>query len=148
MGRDGRDGLPGLPGGQGEKGLDGKDGRDGVDGLGFDDLGVDYDGERTFTITFVRGEQTKRFPVTVPFTLYRGIWEEGRAYEAGDVVTWSGSTWVAKTATTAKPGLADEASRAWQLAVKSGRDGKTGPEGPHGPVGPRGEKGDRGPDRW
>ena len=49
----GRDGQPGLPG------RDGAPGKDGADGLGFGDLRVTYDGERKFTLRFVRGEKVK-----------------------------------------------------------------------------------------
>ena len=33
----------------------------GRDGFGFDDFGIEYDGEKTFTFYFVRGEEQKRF---------------------------------------------------------------------------------------
>jgi hypothetical protein len=47
--------------------------------------------------------------------------------------------WVAKEATTEKPG---DGPTGWVMAVKTGRDGKPGPEGKTGPAGPRGEKGE------
>lgn len=155
-GRDGRDGLPGVPGSQGDKGLDGthgKDGRDGLDGkdgqdgLGFDDIEVAFDGERTFTLKFVRGERVKTFGTfTVPAVIYRGVFEQGKAYQRGDMVTWGGSTWHAKDATTAKPGELGAESRAWQMAVKEGRRGKDGERGPQGEAGPQGPRGE--PGRW
>jgi hypothetical protein len=74
-------------------------------------------------------------------------WEE-RAYAKGDSVTWGGSQWIAKEATEAKPGDSAPSARAWQLAVKAGRDGKQGPHGPQGTKGEKGDKGDRGPERW
>lgn len=147
----GRDGLPGVPGLQGEKGLngiDGANGRDGIDGLGFDDIVVEHDGERSFTLKFVRGERVKEFgSFTIPSVIYRGVFEEGQQYAAGDAVTWGGNLHIAKGVTSAKPGLADEASRAWQLAVRKGAEGKRGAQGE---MGPRGAAGPEGPvrERW
>lgn len=141
----GRDGQPGVPGPMGEKGLDGKDGRDGLhgkdglDGFGFDDLSMEYDGERTFTFTFQKGDRVKSFPFTVPLVLDRGVFSEGKTYQPGDAVTWGGSFYVAQKATAAKPGLSSEESRCWRLTVKRGSDGKAGAPGPEGPRGPRGE---------
>lgn len=120
-----------------------------MDGLGFDDLVVEHDGERTFSIRFVRGDRVKDCgSFVVPAVIYRGVWQDGQTYEKGDAVTFGGSQWIAKDTTTDKPDEHVGAGRAWQLAVKKGRDGKPGPQGPNGPQGPRGEKGDRGPDRW
>jgi hypothetical protein len=123
-GTDGRDGRDGLPGNQGEKGKDGRDGANGVDGkdgLGFDDLVVDYDGEREFAFKFQRGAEVKAFPFTLPLVLDRGVWREGAAYAKGDGVTWAGSFWIAQRDTVAKP---DAGNGDFRLAVKRGRDGK------------------------
>jgi hypothetical protein len=109
-GRDGRDGLPGL---RGEPGTNGKD------GLGFDDLAVDYDGERGFVLRFQRGAEVKEFGFTLPLVLDRGVWRE-RAYSKGDGVTWAGSFWIAQRDTEAKPDAGDSS---WRLSVKRGRDG-------------------------
>jgi hypothetical protein len=146
-GKDGRDGQPGVPGRDGAKGLDGADGRDGkdgADGLGFDDLTVEYDQERTVTLKFERGDRVQSFRLVLPMMLDRGVFSPGKSYEAGDVVTWGGSLFIAQRATSAKPGEQGEASRAWRLAVKRGGDGKQGPSGPTGPMGPRGEPGPQG----
>ena len=121
----GKDGAPG------ERGADGLNGKD---GLGFEDIAVEHDGERGFTFKFMRGDQVKTFGrFTIPCVIYRGIWQDGQSYEKGDSVTFGGSQWIAKDATSAKPGEAAAESRAWQLAVKVGRDGKQGPQGPAGP---------------
>lgn len=122
----------------GRPGDPGKPGENGRDGFGFDDLEWDYDGERTVTLRFVKGEHVKDFPVRLPVPLYRGIWREGR-YERGDVVTFGGSTFVAQEDTDEKP----EAGKAWRLAVKRGRDGK---DGKNGERGLKGDKGDPGRD--
>lgn len=136
-GRDGRDGQPGLPG---EKGIDGKNGRDGADGkdgLGFDDLSVEHDGERTITLRFVRGETVKEFPIKLAIPLDRGVWKDGK-YDKGDCVTWGGSTWIAQKDTDTKP---DTAESDWRLSVKRGRDGKDGKHGEKGAQGPEGRPG-------
>lgn len=139
-GRDGRDGLPGRTG---DKGVDGINGQD---GLGFDDIQVEYDGERKFSLKFVRGDEVKTFGAfLLPIVIYRGVFTEGTAYERGDAVTWSGSLWIAKSATKAKP-MSD--ARDWQQAVKKGSEGKTGPVGPQGARGPQGPEGPPGPAKW
>ena len=121
VGADGKDGLPG---------------KDGMDGLGFDDLDVIHDGERSFTLRYQRGEIVKEQSFTVPAVLDRGVFKEGRErpYEKGDGVSFGGSFWISqKDAPEGKPG---DGSAAWRLSVKKGRDGKDGvvrtlpPQGP------------------
>jgi len=52
---------------------------------------------------------------------YKGVWKESAGeYQRGDMVTHKGSVWLAKEATTERPGAGD----GWKLVVKSGRDGK------------------------
>ena len=64
-----------------------------------------------------------------------------QAYEAGDMVVWGGSMWVATKDTTAKPDMNTAESRAWKLCVKRGRDGKEGKPGPQGEKGADGRHG-------
>lgn len=98
-----------------------KDGEHGKDGLGFDDMRVEHDGERGFTLIFERGEQRKEFSFTLPVVLERGVYKSDRTYERGDAVTADGSYWIAqKDAPSGKPGQSPD----WRLAVKKGRDGK------------------------
>lgn len=104
----------------GKDGADGAAGRDGIDGFGFEDLSVEQTGERAFTLRFSKGERTKEFELAMPVVIDRGVWREGKAYEAGDAVTWGGSLWIAQKGTEAKPDGGD----GWRLAVKRGRDGK------------------------
>jgi len=119
LGRDGRDGQPGR---DGAPGLAGADGKDGMDGLGFGDLAVESDGERTITVKAQRGELVRTLGViTFPVAIYRGVWTEGKTYEPGDSVTSGGSEWHCHLATTSKPG---DGVKAWTLKVKRGRDGK------------------------
>src|SRR5262245_60160939 len=100
----------------GPRGEDGRPGSNGSDGLGFDDLSVDYDGDRTITLAFSRGLQTKRFALELPFLKYRGIWTDGHSYKDGDVVTLSGSAWICTAHETLnRPG---DNSSGWQLMVK------------------------------
>lgn len=92
----------------------------GAHGLGFDDAGVEYDGERTITITWARGDARAERPIKIPAMLYRGVYVPGKLYERGDVVTLGGSLWHANADTTTRPG---DGAPAWTLAVKRGRDG-------------------------
>lgn len=109
-GRDGRDGLPGV---QGEKGLDGLHGKDGAPGTDGAPGLNGKDGTAGLT--------------------YCGVYQEGTLYVRGDLVTWGGSTWHCnEEAPPSKPG---EASKAWTLIVKRGRDGKDGTVGPEGKPG-------------
>lgn len=103
-------------------GANGTDGRDGADALGFDDLHVEHDGERGFTIKFVSGDRVKAFSFAVPVVLDRGYYREGDAFEKGDGVTFGGSYWIAQTTTRTKPEIGNAE---WRLAVKKGRDAKT-----------------------
>lgn len=129
--KDGRDGLPGVPGRDGHDGKDGVNGKDGADGLGFDNMDVQYDGERGLTLRFSQGERVKEFPFTLPIPLDRGQHKAGADYIRGDAVTHGGSLWIAQRATEDRPGTSD----AWRLAVKCGRDGKNGKDGERGPEG-------------
>jgi integrin beta 3 len=115
-GRDGRDGA------RGEDGKDGLAGADGQDGLGFEDMSVEHDGERTVILRFARGELVREFPLTFPVPIYRDVYRPERAYVRGDVVTFGGSMWHCNAATEEKPGE----SGAWTLAAKRGRDGQKG----------------------
>jgi hypothetical protein len=100
----------------------GKDGEGtpGLDGFGFDDLDMTYDGEKTITLKFTKGERVKEFPIAMPVVIDRGVYRERSEYKAGDAVTWGGSLWIAQKDTGAKPDSSDE----WRLSVKRGRDGK------------------------
>ncbi len=102
----------------------GKDGDPGNDGLGFDDLDVAYDGEKTITLTFIQGGRVKEFAFTMPVVIDRGVYRDGSEYKAGDGVTWGGSFWIAQKDTSAKP----DAGEDWRLSVKRGRDGKNAKE--------------------
>ncbi len=110
----------------------GDDGKPGADGLGFDDLSVEYDGEKTVTLKFVRGEQSKEFPLVLPVVIDRGVFSEGKTYEPGDGVTWGGSFWIAQEITAEKP----DSAKGWRLAVKKGRDGRDGKIEPAAKSGP------------
>jgi hypothetical protein len=96
------------------------EGKPGVDGVGFDDLSAEYDGERTITLRFERGETVKTFSFEMPVVLDRGVYKAGEEYRAGDGVTWAGSFWIAQETTSEKP----DSGKGWRLAVKRGRDAK------------------------
>lgn len=95
--------------------------KDGVDGLGFDDLTVEYDDDRTFKFVMVREGKRKEFAFKIGMMIYRGIFDEALTYSKGDVATWGGSAWISlKDVPQGKPGHSQD----WQLVVKKGRDGK------------------------
>lgn len=94
--------------------------KDGLDGLGFDDLDLAYDGEKTFTFTLSRGDRRKEFTFVMPVVVDKGVFKEGQAYLPGDGVTWGGSFWICQTETKEKP----DSAKDWRLAVKRGKDGK------------------------
>jgi hypothetical protein len=99
---------------------DGEPGKDGRDGIGFDDLTVDYDGERSVTIKFTKGDKIKEFPIRLPSMIYRGQYEADKSYEQNDTVTMGGSVWIAqKDSPESRPGTNEGE---WKLAVKKGRD--------------------------
>lgn len=103
-----------------KNGENGKDGVNGIDGIGFDDLTVDYDGERNVTIKFTKGDKIKEFPIRLPSMIYRGQYEADKSYEQNDTVTMGGSVWIAqKDSPESRPGTNEGE---WKLAVKKGRD--------------------------
>jgi collagen triple helix repeat protein len=142
-GEKGERGEAGLQGGRGEAGERGREGagiagaaitRDGElmltltdgavltpgrvegrDGLGIEDLSVEYDGERTMTLVFARGDKRKEIPISFPGMIYRGVFETGRDYVRGDIVTRNGSMYHCSVAgTVAQPG---DGSTDWTLTA-------------------------------
>lgn len=118
----------------------GKEGKPGKDGLGFDDVRVEFDGERTVDFVFERGDDRKKYPIVFPNIIDRGYYEPEKEYERGDGIRYGGSYWIAQEKTSWKPGGPESG---WTLAVKKGRDGKNGTDGKPGE---KGDKGDRGRD--
>lgn len=116
FGKDGRDGVDGK---NGEKGLDGKD------GLGFDDLKVDFDGERKVSLKFAAEGNIKEYSFSIPAQIYKGVYQKGHSYVVGDTVTDNGSLWSCISPTSERP----LSSENWQLAVKQGRAGEKGASG-------------------
>lgn len=109
----------------------------GKDGVGFDDLTITRDG-RTIRHEYRRdGAVVKTFEFKTDELQYREIYKAGEAYERGDVVTWDGSIWIARSDTPGKPGEGD----GWRLAVKRGRDGRPGEPGKKGDPGKPGKNG-------
>jgi hypothetical protein len=93
------------------------------DGMGFDDLSVEYDGERTFKFVMTRGTETKEYAFDIPVLIYRDLYSDAKTYVRGDSVTWDGSIWHAQVdGAKEKPGTGKE----WRLAVKKGKPGKDG----------------------
>jgi len=115
-----REPVPGPPGPPGVKGLDG------APGVGFEDLDVSVDGDRTLVFRFAKGDQEKTFRVVVGWPVYQKNWILGKAYVPGDVVTWDGSEWACLEATDdGQPGV----SKSWYRSVTKGARGKDGLDG-------------------
>lgn len=97
---------------------DGADGKDGKDGLPPESLSIEQDG-RLLTVRV--GE--KSHTIRLGHVLDAGVWDDAKAYEQGDGVTYGGSFWICQEAAPvgAAPGTG---CKAWRLAVKRGRDGK------------------------
>lgn len=90
------------------------------DGFGFDDVSINYDGERALTIRFTKDDNVKEFPFILPIPIYRGVYKDDGMYLKGDAVTWGGSIWIAQEDTNVHP----RNNVGWKLAVKAGRDGR------------------------
>lgn len=99
-------------------GKDGEPGKDGRDGLGFEDMAFEEKDGRLYAV-FKRGDIAKE--ARLPGISYRGVWKSGE-YLTGDSVTFGSCQWIATADTEEKPGE----GKAWQLAVRKGRDGKDG----------------------
>ncbi len=124
-----------LQGPAGEKGIDGRpgrDGKDGQDGWTPDDLAVAFRPDaRALEFTMARDgrESVSRSVTLAGMTMHRGVYEAGKSYDHGDVVTWNGSAWHAASTMAHKPG---SGTGGWTLIVKHGAEGKPGPEGKPG----------------
>ncbi len=62
---------------------------------------------------------------------FEGVYQDGKAYEPGNLVTWAGSSWHCNATTTTKPG---DGSKDWTLMVKRGRDGRDGQDAKTTPI--------------
>lgn len=147
-GRDGRDGIQGLPGKDGVDGKDGLHGKDGRDGMSIEHFDLEFDGERRLTFVLQSGDVREVKTIRAPWLLDRGLWDEQRAYEPGDCVTFGSSLWVAQKETKGQQPETAAGAGAWRLAVKRGRDGKTGPAGPAGKDGAPGKDGRNMNQKW
>lgn len=72
---------------------------------------------------------------------HRGAWSPATAYVALDVVTYNGSSYLGRTASTNK---LPTSSTYWSLLAAKGAPGATGGQGPAGPAGPAGAAGPAG----
>ncbi len=154
-GKDGLDGAPGAQGEQGppgeagelgpqgvagergEKGEPGTAGRDGLSMAAFE-FDVEQSAPRTFRLKWSDAAGVKQSrDFALPVVLDRGVHKLGKAYQAGDAVSWDGSLWIAQKDTEQKPGQSAD----WRLAIKAGRKGRDGKDGAKGDTGPPGRPG-------
>lgn len=116
-----------------------------ADALGERDAIIKAQGEQIHAMTALLGEQDERLTKALaevvgaarevtqnqirealkraPIPTYKGVFDRGADYQAGDMVTHKGSVWHCNAALA---GEAPGASDAWTLAVKCGRDGRDG----------------------
>lgn len=108
------------------------------DGQELDGFETDATGMLVAVMRHASGRVTRKSTGFRPMA-YLGVYDHETTYHRNDCVTASGSMWMCKAdqVTGERPGT-DNAARAWQLAVKCGRDGRDGAPGP------RGERGEPG----
>ncbi len=70
-----------------------------------------------FTVKIAGERKVWRNKTATP--IYRGVWQS-RGYDAGDIVTFAGSTWIAVRETASRPKQSDD----WVLSNKKGDPGK------------------------
>lgn len=95
--------------------------------------------QRSFTISArTTSGRVHTSTFSLPALIYREVYEQGKVYVRGDVVTYGGHAWHCGVDTTSqKPGIGTH----WRMMVKEGRAGKQGPEGPAGKDGKDGRDG-------
>jgi hypothetical protein len=137
-GRDGRDATPEMVAAAVQMHMLNNPIKDGVDGINFEEMEATYDGERTITLSFARGEMRKEFPFKIKNLIHRGVFKHSENYEEGDMVTWDGSMWMALGGVGMGKSFNKED---WRLIVKRGQNGKDGKDGIRGPEGIKGKDG-------
>lgn len=75
---------------------------------------------------------------------FRGVFNAATAYNAYDLVSYNGSSYVTLAAIPAD-GVTPDLSTAWQVFAAAGAAGSQGPQGVAGPAGPPGPTGPTGP---
>lgn len=107
-----------------------------VNGLQSAALIVDDDG-RTFTVKTVSSTgEVSEHTAQLNAMVYRGIFNVGTTYAKDDVVTHSGSLWLALKKEVKSSPADPTASEDWQLIVKRGNSGKDGRDGKDGVAAP------------
>jgi len=108
----------------GANGINGENGENGLPGNSVEDFAISING-RELTLSVKIGGEVFEKTARVNTIEYKGIYRNVM-YESGDVVTHSGSAFIAVRPVSAseKP----EASEGWKLFVKRGRDGKDAAE--------------------
>ncbi len=105
----------------------GKNGTDGVDGVGFESFDLEYISE-THEIAIKASAVGRVKELRYPAGGIRpaGYWREGTKAKAGEAWVHDGSTYYAKSDTSAKP---DSKSDDWIIGARRGRDGERGEKG-------------------
>lgn len=94
---------------------------------GIQDIAMELEGDGRYilqTVKYADGSSNLH-KVKTAMQINRGVYQSAASYEAGDVVTFNGSQWVALGLNSGVAPPADS----WKLCVKHGRDGKDGAPG-------------------
>lgn len=123
-GERGAPGERGEAGPQGERGADGLQGREGPAGpagaMGSPgERGADGIATRA-ELDAMLDERFRELQARSLIDLYRDVYRAGETYQRGELVTWSGSLFIAKVTTVARP----LESTDWKQITKAGRDGR------------------------
>lgn len=94
--------------------------KDGADGLRVEDLV--YDGLRSLKLLSAGGDVLKE--VTLPVTLYRGVYTERETYQQHDMVSFGGNGWIAMKSEGLREKPGTPGNDSWRLAIRKGSDGK------------------------
>lgn len=123
-GERGAAGERGEPGPQGERGADGLQGREGPAGAAGaagvpGERGADGIATRA-ELDAMLDERFREMQARSLIDLYRDVYRAGETYQRGELVTWSGSLFIAKVTTVARPLESPD----WKQITKAGRDGR------------------------
>ena len=130
-GAKGSDGVPGARGSDGPPGPPGRDGRDGAIGPAGRDgtvkgCRIERLDERRSRWVFADGTPIEGGELAAPALIFRKAYQSGRAYDAGDVIVYKGSSWIALEAVSSPP---EDGGTKWALLAARGRDGTKGNDG-------------------
>lgn len=89
---------------------------------GIKEMNIEYDGVRGLTVNIEKsGGEFEKKDFVLPVPVSKGMWRPG-AYQKGDIVILSGSSWICEKDTEDRPGTE---SKDWLCFAKKGGTGKS-----------------------